>query len=181
MYGYLIKFRHYKTRFWEEPLSGDAPEQKEKYAVLLHWYDVNLMHNILNRKSITGCFHMANMTPMMWYSKKQATLETGTYSAEFLAAYTCMEHIVDQRNLFRYLGVPVHEISYVCRDNKSQVKSSTFTYAQLNKRYNILCFHFVRNMVTQGFINLKHIPSKYDLSDILRKNFGSSSLLRELN
>ena len=40
---------------------------------------------------------MANLTPMMWYLKKQATLETAIYGAEFLAARTCMEQNVDLR------------------------------------------------------------------------------------
>ena len=82
---------------------------KGKRVVLSHWYDANLMHDVLSGKSVTGVFHMANMTPMMWYSKKQATAETATYGAEFLSARTCFEQIIDLRNSFRYLGVPVCE------------------------------------------------------------------------
>lgn len=87
MYGYLIKFRHYKIQFrtdepnykdvpiikhdWSnapygdgtEPLPDDAPQPKGKHVVLSHWYDANLMHDVLNGKSVTGCFHMANLTP----------------------------------------------------------------------------------------------------------------------
>ena len=101
-----------------EDLPDDAPEPKGKRVVLSHWFDANLMHDVLSGKSVTGVFHMANLTPMMWYSKKQATAETATYGAEFLAARTCIEQIVDLRNAFRYLGVPVHETSYVFDDNK---------------------------------------------------------------
>ncbi len=65
------------------------------------------MHDVLSGKLVTGAFHMANLTPIMWYSKKQATSETATYGAEFLATRTCMEQIVDLHYSFRYLGVPV--------------------------------------------------------------------------
>ena len=109
-----------------EDLPDDAPEPKGKRVVLSHWFDANLMHDVLSGKSVTGVFHMANLTPMMWYSKKQATAETATYGAEFLAARTCIEQIVDLRNAFRYLGVPVHETSYVFGDNESQITSSSF-------------------------------------------------------
>ena len=138
------------------------------------------MHDVLSGKLVTGVFHMANMTPMMWYSKKQATAETATYSAEFLSARTCFEQIIDLRNSFRYLGVPVCENSYVWGDNESQVKSSIFPYARLHKRHNILSYHFVRNMVAQGYINLSHIASEYNVADVLSKNWGFKSCYKNL-
>lgn len=137
IYGYLIEFLHYKIQFhtdepnydgvpvvkhgWsntvyvngENSLPGDASKPKGKCIVLSHCYNVNLMHNIHNDKSVTGYFHMTNLTPMMWYSKKKAILKTATYGTEFLAACTYMEHIVDIRNSFQYLGIPVHKTSYV--------------------------------------------------------------------
>ena len=90
----------------------------------------------------------------MWCSKKQVTSETATYGAAFIAAYTFMEQVVDICNLFQYLGIPVWQNSYVWGDNKSQVTSLVSPYARLNKRHNILSFHYVHNMVAQSFINL---------------------------
>ena len=141
IYAYLLNHRYYRIRFdvrepnhdttpvhtydWSntaydtiaEELPVDAPEPKGKRVVFTHWYDANLMHDVLSGKSVTGTFHLANLTPMMWYSKKQATSETATYGSEFLAARTCVEQIIDLRNSFRYLGVPVFETSYVFGDN----------------------------------------------------------------
>ena len=111
----------------------------------------------------------------MWYSKKQATAETATYGAEFLAARTCMEQIVDLRNAFRYLGVPVFETSYVFGDNESQIKSSSIPYAKLSKRHNILSWHYVRNQIAMGFISMHHIPSRFNVSDTLSKHWGHQS------
>jgi hypothetical protein len=204
MYAYLIKFRYFKIRFdtrepdyeaaeiqkydWdntaygngEEDLPLNAPKPKGKRVVLTHYFDANLMHDILSGKSVTGVFHMANMTPIMWYLKKAATTETATYGAEFLAARTCMEHIVDLRNSFRYLGVPVFETSYVWGDNESQVKSSTIPYAKLNKRHNILSYHYVRQMVAKGFINMQHIRSEWNLADTLSKHWSHQSNYKKL-
>ena len=73
---------------------------------LIHYFDANLMHDVLTGKVVTGCIHFINKTPIMWYSKKQATTETATYGAEFCAGRTCIEQIVDLRNTLRYLGVP---------------------------------------------------------------------------
>ena len=118
---------------------------------------------------------MANLTPMMWYSKKQATSETATYGAEFLAARTCMEQIVDLRNLFRYLGVPVYKTSYMWGDNESQIHSSSVPYARLGKRHNILSFHYVRSLIAREFVILSHIPSAFNVADTLSKHWGHQS------
>ena len=115
---------------------------------------------------------MANLTPIQWYSKKQSTSETATYGAEFLAARTCLEQVVDLRNSFRYLGVPVHETSYVWGDNEAQIKSSTIPYSKLSKRHNILSFHYVRSLLSRGFIQLGHLPSEYNVVDTLSKHWS---------
>ena len=40
-------------------------------------------------------FGAKRLSPMMWYSKKQATSETATYGSEFVAGRTCLEQLVD--------------------------------------------------------------------------------------
>src|SRR5687768_6374514 len=93
---------------------------------------------IVEARSVTGIIHMFNATPIDWYSKKQATMETATYGSEFVAARTCVEQIVDLRNTLRYLGVPIQERSYMFGDNESVVNLSTTPHAKLHKRHTAL-------------------------------------------
>jgi hypothetical protein len=53
------------------------------------------MHDIASGRSVTGILHLVNKTPIEWYSKKQATVETATYGSEFVAARVCVEQIID--------------------------------------------------------------------------------------
>ena len=53
--------------------------------------DANLNHCLATGKSLTGCFHFVNKTPVDWYSKKQATVEIATYGSEFVAAKAATE------------------------------------------------------------------------------------------
>ena len=117
----------------------------------------------------------------MWYSKKQATSETATYGAEFVAGRTCIEQVIDLRNSLRYLGVPINDISYVFGDNETMINSSSFPHARLHKRHNILTFHFVRSMISRGFIALNHLRSENNLSDILTKHWSHTSVYNLLN
>ena len=41
-----------------EEIPSDAPEQLGKESVLTHCFDANLMHNVVDRKAVTGCLHL---------------------------------------------------------------------------------------------------------------------------
>ena len=130
------------------------------------------MHDVLNGKAVTGVLHFYNKTPIDWYCKKQATAETATYGAEFIACRTCLEQVIDHRNYLRYLGVEVFKYSYVWGDNESQVLSSIIPHSRLHKRHNILSYHFVRSILSQRFTSLNHIKSEWNASDPLTKHWG---------
>ena len=100
--------------------------------------DANLNHCIATGKSLTGCLHFVNKTPVDWYSKKQATVETATYGSEFVATKTATEQIMGIRQTLRYLGAPIGAKSILFGDNRSVVTSATLPHSTLTKRHNIL-------------------------------------------
>ena len=92
---------------------------------------------------------------------------------------TCVEQIIDLSHSFWHLAVPVCATSSVWGDNKSQVTNSKFLYLRINKRHNILSYHFVDNMVAK-VIHVAHIPSKYNLVNILSNNWCHQPLYKNL-
>ena len=60
------------------------------------------------------------------------------------------------------------------------INNSTIPESKLTKRHNILFFHYVRSMISRGYINLQHIASEYNFADILIKNWSYQSSYREL-
>ena len=91
-----------------EPL-GDA-------VVTTTTMDFDLNHCLATGKSLTGCLHFVNTTPVDWYSKKQATVETATYGSEIVAGKTATEQIMDIRQTLRYLGAPIGSKSFLFHD-----------------------------------------------------------------
>ena len=85
--------------FLTEPL-GEA-------VVTTTTMDANLNHCSATGKSITGCLHFVNNTPVDWYSKKQAIVETAMYGSEFVAAKTATKQIMVIRQTLRYLEAPI--------------------------------------------------------------------------
>jgi hypothetical protein len=65
-----------------EILPTNAPTPLGKYVTLTHYFDANLYHDMHTGRSITSLLHLLNKTPIDWYSKKQAIVETATYGSE---------------------------------------------------------------------------------------------------
>jgi Reverse transcriptase (RNA-dependent DNA polymerase) len=204
IYGYLSKMRHGAIRIrtdepdysdlpnlnpdWSRSVYGevhellptDAPEPLGRYITLSHFVDANLMHDVVTGRSVTGILHLANKTPIDWYSKKQATVETATYGSEFVAARTCVEQIIDLRNTLRYLGVPIRDKSYMFGDNQSVVNSSMQVFAKLHKRHTMLSFHRVREAIAAGLIDFNFIPGSINPADLLSKHWSYTQIWTQL-
>ena len=142
---------------------------------MTHYFDANLMHIILSGKAVTGVVHFYKKTPVNWYCKKQSTKETATYGSEFLTCRTCFQQIIDHRRPYlRYLGIPVYKMDYAWGDNDAMI-NSTIPDAKLHRRHNILSFHSVRSLIASGYINLQHLKSECNATNILTKHWGCQS------
>ena len=123
IYSYAIMTRNYAIRFrTDQPEYSFLPDQDFDwtYSVYGDVHEilpddmpeplgkaVHLNHCLATGKSLTGCLHFVNKTPVDWYSKKQATVERATYGSEFVAAKTATEQIMDIRQTLRCLGAPL--------------------------------------------------------------------------
>ncbi|HEY9709842.1 MAG TPA: hypothetical protein V6D48_16675, partial [Oculatellaceae cyanobacterium] len=193
--GYLVKMKHATIRFcthepdynnlptkeydWfstygeiTEILPENVPEPLGKPVTLTHYVDANLFHDAFTGRSVTGTLHMLNATPIDWYTKKQATVETATYGSEFVAACTCVEQIIDLWITLRYLGIPIQERSYMFGDNESVVNSASVPHAKLHKRHTALAFHCICEAVASRYIGFYFLPGSSNPADILSKHWS---------
>ena len=193
IYGYLKKFKHGAIRFrtgapdykdlvsndhdWMYSVYGnvrelvpkDAPEPLGKSVTTTTYVDANLYHCLITGRAATGILHLVNGTPIDWYSKRQATVETATYGSEFVAARIATDQIIDLRTTLRYMGIPIGD-SYMFGDNQSVVTSSTIPHSKLNKRHNAVSYHRVREAIAAGILKFFHIEGAINPADMLSKH-----------
>ncbi len=195
VYGYLKRTKKYSLRFrveepnmsevdaiwkdfeWMHSVYGrpieevplDAPEPKGKSLLTLTWCDANLYHDLITGRSVTGVLHFLNGTPVDWFSKRQNTVATATYSSEFVAARIAVDQVLDLRNTLRYLGVPIKTHAYLFGDNQSVVTSSTIPHSKLSKRHNAVSYHRVREAIASSAIRFFHCKSENNSADCLTK------------
>ncbi len=163
-----------------EEIPNDAPEPLGNYVTTTSYMDANLYHCMLTGRAVTGVMHLLNQTPIEAYSKKQSTVETSTYGAEFLAGRTCFEQLMDIRLSLRYLGVPIREKSYVFGDNESMINGGSVPDAKLHKRHVALSWHRVREALSSGAYLLYHIDGRLNPADVLSKHWGYQQVYRLL-
>jgi hypothetical protein len=156
----------------KEAIPIDAPEPRGKEVVLCLYTDSDHAAEKRTRRSRTGYFIFMNSALIAWLSKKQPTIETSVFGAEFVALKTGLEAIRGIRYKLRMMGVPLDSPTYVYVDNMSVVHNSQRPESTLNKKSNSICYHFVRECVAAGEALIGHIPTNDNPADLATKIIG---------
>ena len=103
--------------------------------------------NTVTRRLQTGIFIFVNKAPIVWYSKRQNTVETSTFGTEFIAMRTAVEHIEALCYKLHMFGIPIEFPTNVFCDNETVIKSTTIPESTLKKKLNSICYHRCREAV----------------------------------
>ena len=152
-----------------EAIPPNAPEPRGKDVDLRLFVDSDFAGNAVTRRSRTGYLVYLNMAPIVWYSKKQATLETSVFGAEFVALKQGMECCRGIRYKLRMMGVPINGPTYTYGDNMSVINNTSKPESVLRKKSNSICYHAVREAVAMGELLTTHIPTARNPADLCTK------------
>jgi hypothetical protein len=72
----------------------NAPKPRGRGVVKRVFVDSDHAGEALTRRSRTGYLIYINMSPILWHSKKQGTVETSVFGAEFVAMKAATEAAV---------------------------------------------------------------------------------------
>jgi len=121
------------------------------------------------RRSRTGMLIFCNNALIDWVSKRQSTIETSVFGAEFVAMKHGMEKLRALRYKLRMMGVRVDAPSYIYGDNLSVVRNTQRPESQLGKKNNSICYHFARESVAMGESRVTHISTQDNYADLMTK------------
>ena len=154
----------------KEELPTNAPPPRGNPVQVNCFVDSDCAGDRLTRRSQTGIILYCNSAPIQWYSKRQTTVESSTFGAEFVALHVATEMIISLRYKLCMFGIPVPEHANVFCDNESVYKNVSFVESTLKKKHNSICFHRVRECVAVGIILVHKVDSSHNLADILTKS-----------
>ena len=174
----LSQFPKYDwTEFYgdiKEALPPDMPEPLGKEIDLRMMVDSDHAGDKATRRSRSGILIFMNNALIDWLSKRQPTIETSVFGAEFVAMKLGIERLRGIRYKLRMMGIPITGPSYIYGDNKSAITNSTTPESTLAKKNNAICYHAIRESVASGESLLTHIPTVDNLADLMTKvTFGA--------
>ena len=155
----------------EELLPHRMPVPRGRSITMTAFVDASHAANTKTRRSHSGYVVFINRAPIVWYSKRQNTVETSTFSSEFVALKVCLEAIEHLRFKLRCFGVPLPrgDPTHVFCDNESVVKNTTNVESTLNKKHSSVAYHHCRWSVAAGVITLAYISTHDNIADCFTK------------
>ena len=155
----------------KEAIPPNAPPPRGKDVDLRMFVDSDHAGDKRTRRSRTGFLIYLNMSPITcWFSKKQATIETSVFGAEFVAMKQGMETLRGIRYKLRMMGVELSGPSYIYGDNMSVVHNTQRPESTLKKKSNSVCYyHAIQEAVAMGECLTGHVSTHDNPADICTK------------
>jgi hypothetical protein len=153
----------------KEPIPGDAPEPRGNVVSTHCFVDADHVGNIVTRRSQSSILLFVNRAPIIWYSKRQSTVETSTFGSEFVALHIAVELIESLQYKLCMFGIPIDGSTNVYCDNEAATKNAIYPESTLKKKHNSIAYHRAREAVAAGTIRVTKEDGKTNLADVLTK------------
>lgn len=157
----------YPDAQYEKP--RNMPDALGNPVVISTYVDANHAGNLANRRSHSGILIYVNNALIVWFSKRQNTVESSSFGSEFVALRIAVDLIEALIYKLRMFGVTIIEKANVFCDNESVVTNASVPSSMLHKRHNAICYHRVREAQAAGTVRVGWIPGTENLADLLTK------------
>ncbi|KAJ9565972.1 hypothetical protein OSB04_001938 [Centaurea solstitialis] len=122
----------------------------------------------IDRKSTTGGCHLLGGKLVSWTSKKQNYVSTSTSEAEYVAAGICCAQVLWLRNQLQDYDIQLSKIPIYC-DDTSAIAIANNPVLHYKTKHIEVRYHFIRDHVMNGDIELHFVPTEYQLADLFTK------------
>jgi hypothetical protein len=131
--------------------------------------DANHAGDTETRQSQTGILLFCNKAPIIWFSKRQNSVEASTFGSEFTAMKNAVEMIEALRYKLRMFGVPIDGPTNIFCDNGAVVVNTTRPEWTLSKKHHSIAYHRVRESVAAGTSRVSKEHTSTNLADLFTK------------
>jgi hypothetical protein len=153
----------------KEMTPSDAPIPRGKGVDLRLFVDSDHDGEQFTRRLRTGFVIYLNMAPIVWFSKRQPTVKSSVFRAEFGAMKNGIETCRDLCYKLRMMSVALSGATFVYGDNMYVVHNTQRPESVLKKKSNSICYHAVPESSAMDESIIWHVPSVENLADIFTK------------
>nr|GEX29862.1 Gag-Pol polyprotein [Tanacetum cinerariifolium] len=123
------------------------------------------------RWSTSGSVQFLGERLISWSSKRQKSAAISSTEAEYIALSGCCAQILWMRSQLLDYGLVFNEIPMYC-DNKSSIALCCNNVQHSRSKHIDIRYHFIKEQVEIGVIELYFVNTEYQLADIFTKALG---------
>ncbi|GJW77074.1 putative late blight resistance protein homolog R1B-23 [Tanacetum coccineum] len=106
-----------------------------------------------------------------WSSKRQKSVAISSTEAEYIALSGCCAQVLWMRSQLTDYGLGFNKIPMYC-DNKSAIALCCNNVQHSRSKHIDIRFHFIKEQVENGVVELYFVNTEYQLADIFTKALG---------
>ncbi len=141
----------------------------DKSFSLIGYSDADWAGDQDDRHSTSGNLFLMAGGPVSWLSKKQAIVALSTCEAEYVALSTATQETIWLRRLLDSLKTSPSGAITVMEDNQGAIAIAKNPVAHARTKHIDIRYHFIRETIQEGLIELHYCPTEKMLADILTK------------
>ncbi|GKB33112.1 hypothetical protein Tco_0872513 [Tanacetum coccineum] len=120
------------------------------------------------RRSTSGCMQLLGERLVSWWQKSAAISST---EAEYIALSGSCAQFLWMRSQLTDYGLRFNNIPMYC-DNKSAIALCCNNVQHSRSKHIDIRFHFIKEQVKKGLVELYFVNTEYQLADIFTKALG---------
>ncbi|GJY90588.1 retrovirus-related pol polyprotein from transposon TNT 1-94 [Tanacetum coccineum] len=121
------------------------------------------------RRSTSGSAQFLGDKLVSWSSKKQKSTAISSTEAEYIALSGCCSQILWMRSQLTDYGFKFNKIP-LYYDNKSAIALCCNNVQHSRAKQIDICYHFIKEQVDNGILELYFVRTEYQLADIFTKS-----------
>lgn len=138
---------------------------------LIAFSDSDWASSVEDRRSTTGyCFSLTKQGPAIsWKSKKQPTVALSTCEAEYIGLANATQESMYLTQLLNGMDNKTYCCTKIHGDNQGAIALSKNPVNKQRSKHIDVKYHFIRDALIEGKIDIVYCPSEDMVADILTK------------
>lgn len=132
------------------------------------------------RRSVSGQIATLASGAVSWKSQRQKVVALSTTEAEYMAAAECAKLMSWIRSFMFDVMHPITSPSPLFVDNTSAIACASNEGIKAKSKHIDRRYHFIRDQIQEGVLEVRHIPTTEMLADFLTKPLGPQGIVHAL-
>ena len=123
-------------------------------VIIYSFFDFNNAGNVVMRRSCTDIIVFIQTVPIIWFIKKQNTVQAAAFVRKLVSSRICKDLIVELGYKLQMFGVRLEGPAYFFCDNRGFVKNMSIPESVPHKKHNTMSYHSVHEAVAANILQI---------------------------